>query len=178
MNTEQVIVKYNKLIQKIVNKFSKGLCCAYYDRDDLYQDVVTELHSKLSHYNDKYAMTTFITLVLNNYLVDKTRERKTQKNVNYLKNGDKMVRVKDTKNFNMNYLIDESNLTKKEKDALCSFHALLELKDERTKNIVTSNKINGNTLQTVSNEFGLSVSRVSQIVNEFLETVKEDLNLI
>ena len=175
MSYDKLVEDNVNLIHLIVNKFSKKLCNSVIDREDLFQEALTVLYEKRSKYNCDYAPTTFITMILNNHFINMIENKKAMKNSNHLKNGDKTVRVKDTKNFNFNYLIDKNDLTKKECEALLTFYSLLENEDERTKEIVTLNKIEGVTIREIAKQQQISFQRVSQIINTFLKKVRGEI---
>lgn len=161
-----VICNYDLLIKSIANKYSiKG-----YDREDLYQECITKLWNVLDEYNGEYEWSTFITTILNNYLLNMVKATYTSKRTNYTTYGEAL---KDIKDYDFDTLLnDTQEYTTYENDTINKSMEILN--NFKYKDIVWS-VLKGNTYRHVADECGLSRQRVHKIYRMFINKVKVQL---
>jgi RNA polymerase sigma factor (sigma-70 family) len=163
---EQFIQENNKLIYSIVenskrkymsNRFHKFLL-EYYDKDDVYQELITKLHSIYGTYDDNISKhTTYFTNVCINHLYTLMQPYKAQK-----KQG-KDIKTIDLKNF-----VDEVDYKE-------LYHNKLTLQEIRGFISTHKNKdilytlLDGYNQSDVARMFNVSRQHISKVYLAFID---------
>jgi len=175
MTFEQFIQENNKLIYSIVenskrytsNRFHKFLL-EYYDKDDVYQELITKLHSVYDTFNvDKgVKSTTYFTNICINHLYTLMQPYKAQK-----KQG-KDIKTIDLKNF-----IDEVDYKELYHNKLTLQEIKRYICTHKNKNVLLL-LLDGYTQSDVARLKDITRQRVSQIYLGFIEEMKEVYNIM
>ncbi len=130
------------------------------DIDDLFQTIWLRVFSRLSNYDSKYRLFTWINQILRSefYLATK-RKRK------YLLSNDCVRLTLDTKQYNKRNDIDNWL----DNDYVS---ALLSMLSEREREIVVRYLLNNETQVSISKKLKISTTRTSQIYLQALEKIR------
>ncbi len=130
------------------------------DIDDLFQTIWLRVFSRLSNYNSKYRLFTWINQILRSefYLATKSKQK-------YLLSNDCVRLTLDIKQYNKRNDIDNWM----DNDYVS---ALLSVLSEREREIVVRYLLNNETQVSISKKLKISTTRTSQIYLHALEKIR------
>ena len=161
MTYEEMILNNKGLIHSLANKYN----VLKMDKEDRYQECLTILWEKFNLYNEEYAISTFITMVCKNHIIQLNRKENTKTRSNII-NGE---RIPNTTKFNLDLYIYNNKYTNYELEVIDK--CLNELDNNKFKYYIVD-ILNGYTNQYVANKYKVSKQYINKIYRDFIKKCK------
>jgi len=161
---ETMIEKNDLLIKKLAHKYN----VTGYSYEDRYQECLCKLWNVYKDYDDKYALTTFITVVCKKHLLALNKYNNVYKRSNYI-NG---KRVSNIINYNLvNNILDYKDIniySEFEEEVLDCCYKELETLSPKIKEMIKLT-LDGVTNQDVGKKFNVTKQRVNKVYRDYIK---------
>lgn len=150
------------LIWKVANKYSiKG-----YTKEDIYQECITFLHSVIDEYDDEYAFSTFIVVVIENRIKNLIKESNRMRKVNYAQSG---VILKDIHCNDWDFYVKKNKYSREELKALDNAYDII---NKRKHGKLFNDYINGTPVNELSIRYQLHPTYIYKIIKDIKDELK------